>query len=108
MSSGLMSFLVWARIKLDFPIPVNSAIRCPAHNRTVSKTVIHEPYQDRTFHAVDLGLNRARQWALMELAIAEPLIVGIGLKMHGPSHGRIIHLDDHPSRNGKRAYWTYP
>jgi len=113
MSSGLMAFLVWARKRLGFPFPLTSGIRCPAHNKAIgSKALIHTPYRNKdgsvTFHSVDIGLSRARQWALLELAVEESLIVGIGIKMHGADRSRLIHLDDHPMRRGKRAYWTYP
>lgn len=92
------------REDLDFPLVVTSGYRCPKHNNKVSTTGLTGPHT--TGRAVDLSVDRARAYKLLDVALALKF-TGIGVQQKGAV--RFIHLDDLlPGANQPRpTIWSY-
>ena len=103
MDSVFMAKLSLLRILVDFPMPVSSGYRCPAHNLAVSSTGLDGPHT--TGCAVDVLINRARATILIQFALNQGFM-GVGPRQHGDDDNRIVHLDicDRPFQ----VLWTYP
>ena len=97
---AFMDTLEALRVSCDFPLPISSAYRTPAHNQTVSST--QSPTGPHTLGlAVDIaiGCNDPRAFYLLQAAFA--------LKFQGIEATKDhIHLDMAPSRpDAPRPYF---
>lgn len=94
------------RMRLRFPLPVNSAARCAEHNSKVSATGLSGPHT--TGQAIDLQVSGQHALELVRMAM-EMGFTGIGLKQHGPREGRFVHLDTLPNKEGQPRphIWSY-
>ena len=92
------------RDRLGFPLPVNSAYRCPEYNNLVSGTGLTGPHT--TGRAIDLGGSHSRSLETLRVALSMGF-TGFGIKQHGS--GRFIHLDDLPNADGQPRphLWSY-
>lgn len=102
LDAEFMAKLDQLREDVGFAMPVNSGYRCPLHNHKVSGTGFTGPHT--TGKAVDIGISGGRATALVKAALNAGFL-GVGIKQHGPAHGRIVHLDmvDRP----EQIIWTY-
>lgn len=90
------------RVKLGFPLPVNSAARCPSHNARVSGTGRTGPHT--TGRAIDLGVRGSQALSVLRAAL-EAGFTGIGVNQKGSA--RFIHLDDLPNAPGQPREWIW-
>lgn len=100
MDAGFMDQLQGLRDLLQFPLPVTSGYRCPAHNARVSSTGPTGPHT--TGKAADLAVERARAHRL--LCVAPQMFSGVGVQQKGT--GRFIHLDTLIGP-GRPTVWSY-
>lgn len=91
------------RAALGFPLPLNSAYRCPAYNSLKGYTQTHA-----TGHAADAKVTHKQAYQVMRLA-PKYGFTGIGFKQKGPVSGRFIHLDDleEADRRPRPHIWSY-
>ncbi len=102
MDMFFMAMLDAMRDDLGFPLPVNSAYRCPIHDKAVGGKGAHT-----TGQAVDIAVYGERASQLLTQAVVTG-IGGIGIKQHGPHAGRYFHLDTIDADTHPRpAVWTY-
>ena len=107
MNDLFMNKLVGMRFLADFPFPLSSAFRCPAHNDVVSSSGLDGPHT--TGRTVDIRVYGPRALRVLELA-AMAGMTGIGVQQNGPHSSRFIHLDDllDGETSGPRPWvWTY-
>ena len=92
------------RVKLDRPLRVSSAARCPEHNARVSSTGLTGPHT--TGRAIDLlcsGLN-----AFEVVMLAQQMgFTGIGVSQKGEHLSRFLHLDDLTNETGQPRPWIW-
>ena len=81
-----------------FPIIITSGYRCPKHPIEASKPGGPGPHS--TGKAADLGVSFHRARALLTMVTQN--FNGLGIKQHGDSAGRFIHVDLLEPR-----LWTY-
>ncbi len=87
------------------PIILNSAYRCPDHNRAVSSSKsVNGPHT--TGKAVDIRTSRKEAYTVLSLAFLAGF-TGIGVAQKGS--GRFIHLDMLGSLEGavRPTIWSY-
>ena len=102
MDKWFMRRLVVMRYDLGTPLRVTSAYRTPHWNKEVGGVPDSMHVKGR---AVDVWVPTAHEaGVLMRLAIHHGF-KGIGLKSHGATKGRYMHLDD---SDGPLSIWTYP
>ena len=103
---SLMDRAERVRVKVGFPMPVNSGARCPEYNAKVSGTGLTGPH---TKGALDIGVSGKQALAVIAAAQEEGM-TGIGVKQHGPYAKRFVHLDDLPNADGQPRphLWSYP
>lgn len=103
---SFMDRLERVRVRVGFPMPVNSGARCQEYNAKVSGTGLTGPH---TKGAVDVGVSGKQALDVIHAAQAEGM-TGIGAKQHGPYTGRFVHLDDLPNEPGQPRphLWSYP
>lgn len=90
---------------LGFPMRVNSGYRCPEHNAKVSSTGLTGPHT--TGKAADISVQFGPAYHLVNNALGLGF-TGIGVKQHGPTAGRFIHLDMLPTEgNARPRIWSY-
>jgi zinc D-Ala-D-Ala carboxypeptidase len=103
MDDQFMRKIVFIREKLGFPFIVNSAYRCPKHNRTVGETGLTGPHT--TGAAMDIRCNGYQAYKILEMAFLIGL-KGIGVNQKGSA--RYIHLDDCSTAKYPRpTLWSY-
>lgn len=119
MDPWFMERLVRVRKFLGFPIPVNSSIRCPAHNRAVSETGEDGPHT--TGKTIDAALYGKRALAFIAACIKFGLVNpgygddqgygGIGIaQTNKDKKKRFVHVDALTAAEykGPRPWiWTY-
>ncbi|MBF0153238.1 MAG: DUF882 domain-containing protein [Magnetococcales bacterium] len=106
MDSEFMAQLENLRQNLGHSLTITSGFRCPRHNAKVASTGFTGPHV--TGKAVDIAISGAAAFHLVALAIHQGF-TGIGIKQHGSTGQRIIHLDiltETDSRPRPRI-WTY-
>jgi uncharacterized protein YcbK (DUF882 family) len=105
MDNAFMARLEHLRTRIDRPLPLTSAYRCPAHHASVSKTGAAGPHT--TGRAADVRVAGESAVELVKLAL-ELGFTGLGLKQAGPVQGRFVHLDDLEAPGYPRPrIWTY-
>jgi uncharacterized protein YcbK (DUF882 family) len=92
------------RGKMGFPFPVRSGYRCPEYNQLVSTTGLAGPHT--TGMAADIGVDGKQTYEIISVA-KEFGFRGIGVKMHGPTSGRLLHLDILDT-SPRPNVWSYP
>lgn len=92
-----------ARMRTNFPWPVTSGARCPAHNAKVSKTGLTGPHTRR---AIDIGVRGAQALEVVQAMLAEGF-TGVGINQKGDK--RFVHGDDLPNEPGqpRPTIWSY-
>ena len=94
------------RLRVGFPLPVNSGYRSPEHNLAVASSGDDGPHT--TGRAADIRVHGTKALAVMAAAL-QLGFTGFGAQQQGPAHRRYLHLDDLTS-DGPRvrpAFWTY-
>jgi uncharacterized protein YcbK (DUF882 family) len=104
MAPRFMRRLVELRKKLNFPLILTSAYRCPEYNARVSSTGSSGPHT--TGQAVDIAVYGYRAAKLVGLA-RKYGFTGVGLKQKGPHVGRFVHLDDLEEADGRPRPWVW-
>ena len=105
MQDGFMLKLVALRERVGFPMPVTSGYRSPEDNAAISTTGADGPHT--TGRAVDVSISGENAYKLIAAALSAGFS-GIGIKQHGPTNGRYVHLDDLTSPEYPRPrIWTY-
>ena len=103
---AFMDKLEALRAFLDFPMIVSSAFRSNAYNMEKGYTQTHSYAR-----AVDIRCFGTYATYILEDASGRGFL-GIGLKQHGPTNKRFVHLDDLPNapeQDRPRPWiWTYP
>jgi uncharacterized protein YcbK (DUF882 family) len=91
------------RQALGRPIFINSAYRCPEHNKKIGATQTHA-----TGQAVDIRCSYIDAFEIVGLAEIYGF-TGIGVKQKGHVTGRFIHLDDLEDETGRPRphIWSY-
>lgn len=95
------------RDELDFPLPVTSGARCPAHNQAVASTGDTGP------HTYGLAADISVYGTQAHKAIATALklgFTGVGVKQKGNHLSRFVHFDIVPvddSLHPRPWIWTY-
>ena len=104
MQPEFMRLLSVLRFRLDFAMPVTSAIRCSKHNDKVSTTGRHGVHTLGC--AVDIAVSGEQAFDLVAGAIAAGFI-GIGIAQKGKQ--RFIHLDmaDIDENLPRPRIWSY-
>lgn len=99
MNDNFMKKIISLRWRCGFAFPVTSPYRCKKEEKRVGGKGNNHPLG----RALDISLDRAKQWKVIELA---PIygFTGIGIKAHGLTEERYIHLDD---THSILTYWTY-
>lgn len=94
------------KLRLDFgkPIKISSGYRCSKHNNEVSDTGLTGVHT--TGRAVDIMIDRKNAYDLLHLALLYGF-TGVGIKQHGPTETRFLHLDDCPDRMIRPTIWSY-
>lgn len=90
------------RERLEKPIVITSAMRCPEHNRKVSKSGATGPHT--TGLAVDIACNGLEAFDIIGIAF-ELDVQGIGINMHGPA--KFLHLDWCGEPLPRPRVWSY-
>ena len=93
-----MNMLDEVRAQCGFPIVITSGFRCSEHPIEAAKPGGPGPHS--TGKAADLGVSFHRARVLLTMTANE--FNGIGIKQHGDSAGRFIHVDMLEPR-----LWTY-
>lgn len=106
MNLDFMQKLVVLRQRLDFPLALSSAYRCPDHNQKVSTTGNQGAHT--TGRAVDIKVSGEQAYRLLQFAVHFGF-TGIGIKQSGPHYTRYIHLDDLTPMDGfpRPGVWGY-
>jgi len=109
MSPGTMQRADLLRAACGFALPVNSGMRCMAHNSRVSHAGLLVVDGITTWrhngHALDLQVWGDKAYDVVEKASGMGF-TGIGISQLGPTERRFIHVDDllAPER---RTIWSY-
>jgi uncharacterized protein YcbK (DUF882 family) len=98
MDEDFMLRLDLVRDTCGFPIIITSGYRCPKHPIEAAKPGGPGPHS--TGKAADLGISFHRARALLTMVTQN--FNGLGIKQHGDSAGRFIHVDLLEPR-----LWTY-
>ena len=103
MDEDFMQMMDILRFKLNKPVRLNSAYRCPEHNNNVSSTGYNGPHT--TGKAVDVRCSGKTAHAILKIAAGLDFD-GIGISQKGDHGGRFIHLDT--LRGDTRPWvWSY-
>lgn len=92
------------RVKVDFPMVLTSAYRCPEHNANVSTTGRTGAHTQGK--AVDVKVSEDRAFTLLKHALALGFH-GIGISQKGEYATRFIHLDIADLGERRPRVWTY-
>jgi uncharacterized protein YcbK (DUF882 family) len=84
---------------------VTSGYRCPKYNGLVSSTGQNGPHT--TGKAADIHVYGVSAYKLLQYALIEPAITGIGINQRGPYSGRFIHLDAIDDTEIRPRVWSY-
>jgi len=98
---SFMEQLMAMRIKLGFPMVINSGYRCPDYNDSLYQNDGKHLNGPHTKGAADIAVHHERMCVLVKEATSREM--GIGIKQHGSVEKRFIHLDNLGFR-----IWTYP
>ena len=104
MDTGFMKKLEELRVKVDFPMVLTSAYRCPEHNAKVSETGRTGAHTQGK--AVDVKVSGDQAFTLMKQAL-ELGFHGIGISQKGEYATRFIHLDIAELGERRPRVWTY-
>lgn len=119
MDEGFMRWLVNLREIFGEPLPVTSGFRCWKHEQKLYNIPEDRMELAKTapghYHtkglAVDISLHRietARIHRLLEYVFGVDFgFSGVGMKIHGPRDGRILHLDIGSDEGVRPAVWSY-
>lgn len=104
--SAFLDRLEALREEFAKPMAVTSGYRSPEHNLAVSSTGSAGPHT--TGRAVDIGMFGRDAYRLISLAPRHGF-TGIGVKQHGQSRARFVHLDDLPDAldRPRPRLWSY-
>ena len=106
MNAVFMQRLINLRLRSAYPFRLNRAVSCPDHDKRIGGAGIHP-----TGHCIDIEILCQDHAQYIIFNARDHGFTGIGVKMHGPYRGRLIHLDDLPEDLPGRvrpAIWTYP
>lgn len=92
------------REKLQRPMRVTSAYRCPEYNAAVSSTGGKGPHT--TGRAIDLAVSGYVAYEVLEAAFNMGF-TGLGVAQKGDHLTRFIHLDDLPNAAGQPRPWVW-
>lgn len=101
MDPAFLEWLQALRNRLNFPLPISSAYRCPKHNAAVSSSGSSGAHT--TGRAVDIAVSGPRALHVVHAAL-DMGCKRVGIQQKGG--GRFVHLDlspEHPSP----ALWSY-
>jgi uncharacterized protein YcbK (DUF882 family) len=104
MDHDFMRRLILMRREADFPFPLSSAYRCPAHNNAVSGTGYDGPHT--TGAAVDINIHGERAVRVLGLAIKHGM-TGLGISQKGNHGSRFIHVDRIEGYTPRPWVWSY-
>lgn len=106
MNRDFMAKIVHIRRVIGIPLTPTSAYRCPAHDAKVGNSDMPGNGPHTSGRAIDLHIPHSTlAYQIIRLAL-DSGITGIGVKQHGESESRYIHLDD-LSRPPRPNLWTY-
>ena len=103
INDSFMDRLFAIRAALGLPMVITSGYRCPYHNKEISESGTTGPHT--TGHAADVQM--AGEGVAHLLGIAGSQMTGFGLKQHGPTKERFVHLDDLQLPYHRPRWWTY-
>lgn len=104
VSPLFMDDIQLVRDKTGVAMPVTSGYRTPDHNKAVSSTdSLEGPHPDA--QAIDVHVIFEGAYEIVSAATAQRF-AGIGLRQHGETKGRFLHLDTWYKRV-RPTLWTY-
>lgn len=104
ISPAFMNEIQKLRLIVGFSLPVTSGYRSPAHNASVSSGG-HIDGPHVASQAIDVCLIYSEAYRFINSAM-DAGFPGLGIKQHGPTSKRFIHIDRWYSRPD-RLLWTY-
>lgn len=105
MDAEFMRRLQILRTYLGFPFKINSGFRCKSHYAERGKV---NPGEHTLGKAADVAVSGAQARSILSAA-HDKLFPRIGVKQHGPTDGRYIHLGTATEEDRKVSptAWTY-
>jgi len=104
ISPDLMNVIQELRNRCMFPLPINSAYRCPKHPIESRKKKLGAHTQGL---AVDIRVNGYKAWKVLMLAMQMGCFTGVGINQKGSRNARFIHLDISQDDIIRPTVWNY-